>query len=97
MIPFEGDPSAYQDFRFDGRTYSARAAWLRYETLNEVVDLAVANDMGERPKLVLVGRIAYAVERGEITLDEASELRDRLGVPDDIGEVMAYAASGEPA
>jgi hypothetical protein len=50
-----------------------------YESLKEIVEMAIQNKATRDAILIIVGRISYAVERRELTLREARKLEDMLG------------------
>lgn len=52
---------------------------LRFDAFKEIIDLAAQNDAPRDTRLILVGRISYAKEVGELSGIEALELETRLG------------------
>lgn len=71
-----------------------------FQTFNEVVEKASAHNFGRFPKearLVLRGRIDYAVERGDLTINEAKILDAKIGedFTQTYHEAFEVAAFGE--
>jgi len=50
-----------------------------FEDFKEIIDTGIKNSISRDAKLIIVGRISYAVERAELTLKEAEELENMLG------------------
>jgi thiazole synthase len=52
---------------------------VRFDNFEEIIRTALKNKLSLEAKLIIVGRISYAREVGELTLKEAKELEDMLG------------------
>jgi hypothetical protein len=67
---------------------------VRFDDFKETIALALQNNMPLNAKLILVGRISYALECGELTLKEAKELEDMMGGRDQWQDAYEMALSG---
>jgi len=65
-----------------------------FEDFKEIIDIAIKNSIDRDAKLIIVGRISYAVERAELTLKEAEELENMLGDPKQWQEAFQMAIAG---
>jgi hypothetical protein len=68
---------------------------IRFNDFAEIIDIAQQNKISRDAKLILVGRISYALELGELTFAEAQQLEDQLGGRQQWQEAYEMALSGE--
>ncbi|MEX0271073.1 hypothetical protein AB3R30_18205 [Leptolyngbyaceae cyanobacterium UHCC 1019] len=66
----------------------------RFEDFKEIVELALKNEAPRDARLILVGRISYALEVGELTFTEAHTLEDLLGGRSEWQDAYEIALSG---
>ena len=68
-----------------------------FQNFKDVMARAQANGFPEPAKLVLRGKIDYAVERGDLTLRQAQTLDEMLGVDflERYADVLEIAAFGD--
>ncbi|GEM_PF-922210 len=66
----------------------------RFEDFKEIVELALKNEATRDARLILVGRISYALEVGELTFTEAHRLEDWLGGRAEWQDAYEIAVSG---
>lgn len=66
----------------------------RFEDFKEIVELALKNDAPREARLILVGRISYALEIGELSFTEAHALEDLLGGRQEWQTAYEMALSG---
>ncbi len=52
---------------------------IRFDDFKEIIQLAIKNGLSLEAKLIIIGRISYASEIGELTINEAEELENMLG------------------
>jgi hypothetical protein len=50
---------------------------VRFQDFEQVIDLAIANQIGHDAILILVGRLSYALEIGELTFSEMQVLEEK--------------------
>jgi thiazole synthase len=67
---------------------------VRFNDFAEIIDIALQNQISRDAKLILVGRISYALELGELTFTEAQQLEDKLGGRQQWQEAYEIALSG---
>lgn len=67
---------------------------VRFEDFKEIIDLALINQLPRDAKLILVGRISYALENGDLTFDEASKLENLMGGRKQWRDAYEMALSG---
>jgi hypothetical protein len=68
---------------------------VRFQDFEQVIDLAIANKIGHDATLILVGRLSYALEVGELTFSEMQVLEEKLGGRRQWQEAYELALSGE--
>jgi hypothetical protein len=68
---------------------------VRFQDFEQVIDLAIQNKIGRDATLILVGRISYALEIGELTFAEMQVLEEKLGGRRQWQEAYELALSGE--
>jgi thiazole synthase len=68
---------------------------VRLNDFAEIIDLALQNQISRDAKLILVGRISYALEIGELSFTEAHQLEEKLGGRQQWQEAYEIALSGE--
>jgi hypothetical protein len=51
-----------------------------FDNFEYTIKLGLENNMPLESKLILVGQIHYAMERGDLTIKEVDKLEDLLGV-----------------
>jgi hypothetical protein len=68
---------------------------VRFEDFEQVIDLAIANKIGHDATLILVGRLSYALEVGELTFAQMQILGEKLGGRRQWQEAYELALSGE--
>jgi hypothetical protein len=68
---------------------------VRFQDFEQVIDLAIANKIGHDAILILVGRLSYALEIGELTFSEMQVLEEKLGGRRQWQEAYELALSGE--
>jgi hypothetical protein len=68
---------------------------IRFNDFAEIIDIAQKNQISRDAKLILVGRISYALELGDLTFAEAQQLEDQLGGRQQWQEAYEMALSGE--
>jgi hypothetical protein len=66
----------------------------RFEDFKEIIELAQKNSLPIEAKLIIVGRISYASEIDELSLDEAKELENMLGGRNQWQDAFEMALSG---
>jgi hypothetical protein len=66
----------------------------RFEDFKEIIELAQKNSFPIEAKLIIVGRISYASEIDELSLDEAKELENMLGGRNQWQDAFEMALSG---
>ncbi len=69
----------------------------RFEDFKEIVELALKNEATRDARLILVGRISYALEVAELTFVEAHTLEDLLGGRMEWQDAYEIALSGATA
>lgn len=52
---------------------------VRFDNFEEIIQLAIKNELPFEAKLIIVGRISYAREMGELSHKEAKDLENMLG------------------
>jgi hypothetical protein len=68
---------------------------VRFNDFVEIIDVALQNQISRDAILILVGRISYALEIGELSFTEAHQLEDRLGGRQQWQDAYEMALSGE--
>jgi thiazole synthase len=68
---------------------------VRSNDFAEIIDLALQNQISRDAKLILVGRISYALEIGELSFTEAHQLEEKLSGRQQWQEAYEIALSGE--
>jgi hypothetical protein len=68
---------------------------VRFQDFEQVIDLAIANKLGHDAILILVGRLSYALEIGELTFSEMQVLEEKLGGRRQWQEAYDLALSGK--
>lgn len=68
-----------------------------FQNFKDVISRAQAADFPDLARLVLRGKIDYAVERGDITLRQASDLDGLLGadLAERYGDILEIATFGD--
>ena len=66
-----------------------------YARFGETVERGLANGIPRDARLYLLGRISYAGERGDLTVEQVQELEGRLGLDVDFDEVVEFGTFGE--
>jgi hypothetical protein len=67
---------------------------IRFNDFAEIIDVALQNRISRYSILILVGRISYALEIGELSFAEARQLEDNLGDRQQWKETYEMALSG---
>lgn len=68
---------------------------VRFNDFEEIIDVALKNKISRDAILILVGRISYALEMGELSFPEARQLEDKLGGRSQWQAAYEMALSGE--
>ncbi len=68
---------------------------VRFSDFAEIIDTALRNQISRDAKLILVGRISYALEIGELSFAESHQLEEKLGGRQQWQEAYEIALSGE--
>jgi hypothetical protein len=68
-----------------------------YESYKGTIQRALANNMPEQVKFILLGRIFCSGERDEISSSQYRELEDLLGLSPEQRIHLSFAIDGEPA
>jgi hypothetical protein len=68
---------------------------IRFNDFAEIIDVALQNQISRDATLILVGRISYALEIGELSFNEAHQLEDKLGGRHQWQDAYEMALSGE--
>jgi hypothetical protein len=67
---------------------------IRFNDFAEIIDVALQNRISRDAILILVGRISYALEIGELSFAEAHQLEEKLGGRQQWKDAYEIALSG---
>jgi hypothetical protein len=67
---------------------------IRFTDFAQIIDVALQNHIDRDATLILVGRISYALEIGELSFTEAHQLEEKLGGRQQWQEAYEMALSG---
>jgi hypothetical protein len=68
---------------------------IRFNDFEEIIDVALKNRISRDAILILVGRVSYALEMGELSFAEARQLEEKLGGRSQWKDAYEMALSGE--
>lgn len=70
-------------------------AAIYFEDLKEIIERGLANGMPRDARLVMLGQILYARITGELSPEEAHQLEELIGLPEDWRRLQEFAIFGD--